>query len=107
MGIEKSFALPMFHVLTGCDTVSGFVGHGKKTAWTVWNSFPNLTTALLELALVYLLKFQNNVCISLRGLSSLSMTGQVPVLMLIKLRRNKLFAKTSCVKRIPPTHAAL
>ena len=25
-------ALPMFHALTGCDTVSSVVGHGKKTA---------------------------------------------------------------------------
>ena len=32
LGPEKSSALPMFHALTGCDTVSSFVGHGKKTA---------------------------------------------------------------------------
>ncbi len=32
LGSEKSLALPMFHALTGCDTVSAFVGHGKKTA---------------------------------------------------------------------------
>lgn len=40
----------MFHALTGCDTVSSFVGHGKKTAWAVWNSLPELTDALLRLA---------------------------------------------------------
>ncbi len=50
LGPEKSIALPMFHALTGCDTVSGFVGHGKKSAWSTWNSFPELTDALLELA---------------------------------------------------------
>jgi hypothetical protein len=27
--------------------VSAFVGHGKKTAWAAWNSFPELTTGLL------------------------------------------------------------
>ena len=33
LGPEKSLALPMFHALTaGCDTVSSFVGHSKKTA---------------------------------------------------------------------------
>ena len=29
LGPDKSLALPMFHALTGCDTVSAFVGHGK------------------------------------------------------------------------------
>ena len=32
LGPEKSLALPMFHALTGCNTVYSFVGHGKKTA---------------------------------------------------------------------------
>ena len=50
LGPEKSLALPMFHALTGCDTVSAFVGHGKKTAWATWNSLPELTGALLTLA---------------------------------------------------------
>ncbi len=38
LGPEKSMALPMFHALTGCDAVSAFVGHGKKTAWNTWKS---------------------------------------------------------------------
>ena len=33
LGTEKSIDLHMFHALTGCDTMSRFVGHGKKTAW--------------------------------------------------------------------------
>ena len=74
LGSEKSLALPMFHALTGCDTVSAFVGHGKKTAWAVWSSFPDLTSALLELAHA---PNENNVCISSRGLSYLFMTEQV------------------------------
>ncbi|KAK2184977.1 hypothetical protein NP493_242g03033 [Ridgeia piscesae] len=32
LGPEMSCALPMFHALTGCNTVSSFAGHGKKTA---------------------------------------------------------------------------
>ena len=35
LGPEKARALPVFHALTGCDTVSSFAGHGKKTAWAV------------------------------------------------------------------------
>ena len=38
-----------FHTLTGCDTVSSFVGHGKKTAWTIWKALPELTDAMLTL----------------------------------------------------------
>lgn len=37
----------MFNALTGCDTVSSFVGHGKKTAWAV---FPELTYALFKVS---------------------------------------------------------
>jgi len=40
----------MFHALTGCDTVSSFVTHGKKTAWAVWTVLPELTEALLLLS---------------------------------------------------------
>ena len=41
----KAKALPMFHSLTGCDTVSSLVGNGKKMAWTTWNVLPELTDA--------------------------------------------------------------
>ena len=33
----RSKALPFFHAFTGCDTVSAFVGKGKKSAWQAWN----------------------------------------------------------------------
>ena len=35
LGHEKTHALFMFHNLIGCDTVSCFVGHGKRTACAV------------------------------------------------------------------------
>ena len=35
LGPAKSAAMPLFHALTGCDTVSYFRGRGKKTAWDV------------------------------------------------------------------------
>jgi hypothetical protein len=37
----RSKELPFFHAFTGCDTVSAFVGKGKKTAWQAWNGFEN------------------------------------------------------------------
>ncbi len=50
IGPEKSLALPMFHSLTGCDTVSSFAGHGKKSCWDIWKVFPQLTDVLTNLA---------------------------------------------------------
>jgi len=46
----RALALPMFHALTGCDTVSSFVGHGKMAPWTTWNVRPELTDKLLMLS---------------------------------------------------------
>ncbi|KAG7175900.1 hypothetical protein Hamer_G009939 [Homarus americanus] len=50
LGPEKSRALPVFHAITGCDTVSVFAGHSKKATWATWNAFPEVTTAFLSLA---------------------------------------------------------
>ena len=50
LGQEKEQALPMFRALTGCDNVSSFAGHEKKTAWAVWTVLPELTYALQKLS---------------------------------------------------------
>ena len=49
LGPSKASALPMFHALTGSDTVSFFLNPGKKSAWDVWNVFPELTPVLCAL----------------------------------------------------------
>ena len=51
LGPSKFIALTLFHSLTGCDTTSQFLGCGKKTAWAVWNSFPDLIDTLVALTL--------------------------------------------------------
>ncbi len=51
LGPSKYIALTLFHSLTGWDTTSQFLGCGKKTAWAVWNSFPDLTDMLVALTL--------------------------------------------------------
>ena len=43
LGPSKALAQPAFHALTGCDMTSAFFGKGKKTAWSVWQSLPELT----------------------------------------------------------------
>ena len=47
---ERAFGFPMFHELTGCDTVSFFAGRGKKTAWDIWGVLPELTATLPTLS---------------------------------------------------------
>ena len=44
-------ALMLFHAISGCDTVSSFLGRGKKSAWLAWSSFPSVTDAFLDLSL--------------------------------------------------------
>ena len=38
----SSWGLLFLHAFSGCDVVSAFCGIGKKTAWAVWRSMPNL-----------------------------------------------------------------
>lgn len=105
LGPEKSLALPMFHALTGCDTVSAFVGHGKKTAWAVWNSLPELTDALLRLG-------QTPTEIPVQSMQSIE---RFVILLYdrtnnctdVNKARKKLFTKKCSVQRIPPSLAAL
>ena len=101
LGPEKTCALPMFHAITGYDTVSAFVGHGKKSARATWNSLPELTDALLSLA---------NAPTSLQE-DTMHVIDIFVILLYNRTRkykaRKKLFAKKSSVQNIPPTYAAL
>ena len=44
-------ALMFFHAISGCDTVSSFLGRGKKSAWLAWSSFPSVRYAFLDLSM--------------------------------------------------------
>ena len=105
LGPDKSRALPIFHALTGCDTVSAFVGHGKKSAWATWNALPGLTDALLTLS---------NAPSTVPE-TSLQAIERFVILLYdrtsnatdVNKARRKLFPKKNSVQRIPPTKAAL
>ena len=62
LGAEKAQARLMFHVFTGCDTVSSFVGKGKKTAFDTWRSFNAATEVFARL--VTRPTSLDNVCMS-------------------------------------------
>ena len=95
----------MFHSLTGCDTVSSFASHGKKTAWAVWNVLPELTKALLKLSSApsdipeeVLHKTERHVIL---------LYGRTSTCTDIDKARQKLFARKNNVELISPTKAAL
>ena len=50
LGNDRCTALPSFHALTGCDITSSFAGIRKRTAWSAWNAFDDMTPALCTLA---------------------------------------------------------
>lgn len=50
LGRDRCTALPLFHAITGCDTVSFFGGRGKKTAWDTWNAYQDITATFCALA---------------------------------------------------------
>ena len=52
LGPQRSKALPMFHSVTGCDTVFFFSWRGKTSAWDVWNVFPQIADTSSMLASV-------------------------------------------------------
>ena len=41
IGLDTCQALPFFHAFTGCDTVSSFFNHWKKSMWEAWRKYPN------------------------------------------------------------------
>lgn len=50
IGPTQCLTLPVLHAFTKCDTVSAFVGRGKKTAWETLKSFPEVNDAFDEYA---------------------------------------------------------
>ena len=95
----------MFHALTGSDTVSAFVGHGKKTAWAVWNSFSDLTRALLALA--HTPNMIQEQCLHTIERFVILVYDRTSTSTEVNKAKKKLFAKTSSVPRIPLTYASL
>ena len=50
LGDSTSMALPAFHAFTGCDSTASFFGRGKKTAWQIWQAYPEVTSAFLYMS---------------------------------------------------------
>ena len=106
LGQKTARVLPLFHALTGCDTVSFFGGRGKKTAWEVWKVFPELTTTLEKLMM--LPDNVDDACLDVIERFTILLYDRTCSLNKANEVRQVLFAsKARSLENIPPTQAAL
>lgn len=106
LGREKTCVLPMFHALTGCDTVSFFGGRGKKTAWDAWKVFPELTPTLK--ALMMLPEDIDDACMGVIERFVVLLYDRTSSLRKVNEVRQELFSrKARSLENIPPTKASL
>ena len=52
IGEAKSYALPFFHPLSGCDTTASVAGKGKKSFSDTWFIMPEMTALFVKLGKV-------------------------------------------------------
>lgn len=106
LGKSRSMALPFFHAFTGCDTVSSFSSVGKKTAWTTWEMYDEVTQAFNDLSCLQLPPSDENIALLERFVVLLydRTSNQVTV----NSARLYLFTKKlRQIENIPPTKGSL
>jgi len=104
LGRGKARVLPMFHALTGCDTMSSFARRGKKTAC---EDTPELTEALLLLLLSFAPRDIPDVAIRIIKRFMILLYDRTGKCTDTDKARRKLFARNNNVQLITPTKAAL
>ena len=98
--------LPLFHSFTGCDTVSAFSGKGKKSWWSVWKIFPEITETLMKITQgpeiineIEVMKVIERFVVLLYDRTSSSWS--------VNETRRRLFSHKSGLENIPPTYDSL
>ena len=98
--------LPIFHALTGCDTVPAFSGRGKKTTWATWSAFPEVTDAFVELEQIPSEVSEGPMLLLERFV--VLMNNRTSDLLEVNEARKQLFAhKGRTLENIPSIQAAL
>lgn len=105
LGPEKAQALPMFHALMGCDMVSYFDAHGRRTAWAVWTVLPEQTQTLTLLSTAPYRVNEDDMHTIERFI--ILLYDRTCTDTNIDKACRKLFANKSNVQLIPPTRLAL
>ena len=103
---QQCEALPFFHAVTGCDTVSNFVGKGKKTAFQAWKSNPEVTEIFRVLSSPQDTVYEEE-CHALERFVVVMYSHTCPH-QTVNEARQVLFAQgNKSIENIPPTQAAL
>ena len=97
LGAEKSRALPMFHAITGCDTSTAFVGHGKKVHGLSGIPCQKWHDALLRLACTPTEILEQSMPAIERFF--ILMYDRTSICTNVNKARKKLFAKNSLCRR--------
>ena len=98
--------LPVFHALTGCDTVSAFSGRGKKTAWNTWEVFPEVTEAFEDLLLMQ--QDMSEATMALLERFVVLLYDRTNDIMNVNDARKQLFTqKSRSLENLPPSQEAL
>ena len=106
VGPRKSANLPLFHALTGGDTVSSFAGIGKKTSWAAWNVYPEVTEAFEEL--MHMADPISDRTLEVIERFVVLMYSRTSDLSRVNDAKKELFAqKSRSLENIPPTQVAL
>ena len=87
-----------FHAVTGCDSISQFCGHAKKSAWPVYVAEPGLVDCLMDDTAE---DFSGAEQFVVKLYSSTSTVTNVDSL------RAELFHRVNNPEKLPPTHDAL
>ena len=96
---------PMFPILTRGDAVSFFSGRGKKTAWDVWNVFPELNPVLK--AMLVLPEDIEDTCLDIIERFVILLYDRTNSLSKVNEVRQELFSrKARSLENIPPTQAS-
>ena len=105
IGPKKSKGLPIFHSVTGCNTVSPLSTIRKKTAWEAWKAFKEMDSVFDSLAdkpeayAEHLQPIEHFVVICYNRVSEQESVNE---------ERQYIFTKKGRdVNSIPPTKAAL
>lgn len=97
------------HAVSGCDTISSFSGIGKKTAWKVWRSLPQLKPVFKRLSEApHEITDEDMDQLERYVVLLYSRTSSLTKVNMVNEARKHLFAYGNRqIENIPPTRSAL
>lgn len=105
IGPDRCSGMMFFHAFTGCDTVSGFSGKGKKSFWKAWKAMPEVTHVFKELSRpVNAVEIRHMDVLARFVIVAYDIASDLTD---IDQERKALFMKGRAMERLPPTFDAL